>query len=117
MDLKAITAKQKAFDASHGWDFSTASGGELLQRLAFLTIALNGEAGEFSNLVKKLLREAGATKVVPEFSSNQRLREELVDVFIYTIILAYQVFGMDLEAEYLKKLAANEEKLKQFEKG
>jgi len=40
VDLKGIIEKQKAFDTRHCWYFSKASSEELLQQMAFLTIAL-----------------------------------------------------------------------------
>ncbi len=41
------------------------------------------------------------------------MREELIDVFIYLMRL-FALTGVDVEAEYLKKLSYNEEKYKDF---
>jgi len=85
-----------------------------MDKLQEATLALVGEVGEFTNIVKKIKREHGS-------NGNFRhdlmpgLREELVDVFIYLLILSIAL-KMDLPKEYYDKMKKNEERFKGFEK-
>lgn len=111
MELKDIIDIQKIFDTSHNKNFNWAEDitEENLQGLQFLTLSLAGEVGELVNCVKKVIR--GDEKFE---SSKVKIKEELTDVFIYTIKLAYQM-NIDLEESYLQKLEINKTRFKSFE--
>jgi NTP pyrophosphatase (non-canonical NTP hydrolase) len=114
MELKQLENFQKEFDARHEWDFSNPNNNEeWLKHLQYSTIGMTGEFGEFANVVKKILREFRKNKTIDD-ENKEKLKEELVDVFIYLIKLSGQVLKMDLEKEYFEKMKVNEEKFKKF---
>lgn len=115
-DLKEIIKYQRNFDRKHGWDWSNSTGKEKIKHLQYGIIALTGEIGEFANIVKKILREYRSLGRLPTKEKIEMLKEELVDIFIYTIKIASQLLNMDLEKEYFKKMKINEEKFKKYEK-
>lgn len=109
MQLKDIQEMQRSFDKSHQMklDFYEKIDEKNLPVLEHLVVCLLGELGEFSNLLKKVVRGDYELKDVKD-----SLDEELVDVFIYLIKIANQ-FDVDLENGYLNKLEKNKVK---FEK-
>lgn len=109
MQLKDIQELQRSFDKSHQMklDFYEKIDEKNLPALEHLVVCLLGELGEFSNLLKKVVRGDYELKDVKD-----SLDEELVDVFIYLIKIANQ-FDVDLENGYLNKLEKNKVK---FEK-
>lgn len=113
MGLKEIAEFQKKFDAEHGWEWANPKDEkEFLKRLQHVAIALSGEQGEFSNVVKKILREFehdGSTN--PEHV--KKLEDEITDVFIY-VVVASLLLGIDLEKEYFRKMKINEERFQKF---
>jgi len=113
MELRDIQRMQKDFDLEYFREFWEIEGYEdFLDRLEYLVVALTGEIGEFANLVKKLRREymhMGIEK--NEYVS--RLREELTDIFIYTLIAA-NLLDMDLEEWFKKKMEFNRERFKKY---
>jgi NTP pyrophosphatase (non-canonical NTP hydrolase) len=115
MSLKEITKFQREFDKKHGWDWSSSSQEDKIKNLQYGTIALAGEVGEFANTVKKILREFQVLNKISE-KDYEKMKEELVDVFIYTIKLADQLLNFDLEKEYFKKMKLNEKRFKKFMK-
>lgn len=73
----------------------------------FFTVAcLAGEGGEALNLAKKIER-GDFTWTDPEI--QQKLREEIVDSFTYTLHIA-ALLDMDLYVEYYKKRKFNSER-------
>jgi NTP pyrophosphatase (non-canonical NTP hydrolase) len=113
-EVKTIMQFQKNFDASHGWAWDWSSDvGQNVQNLQKGVVALTGEVGEFANLVKKAGREHGAGNALPD-DIVDKMREELVDMFIYLIKLAL-LLDMDLSDDYYKKMAFNAERFKRFE--
>lgn len=70
-----------------------------------LTLALVGEVGELAELLQ-WLPAAGIGDRVRAAPLNQRLGEELADVFLYLVRLA-DVLGVDLTAAADQKLRAN----------
>lgn len=114
MGIKDIAQFQKEFDKRHGWidDFSSYDEG-FFERLQYATISLAGEAGEFSNFLKKILRERKLTGRVDE-SLMAGMKEELVDTFIYLIILSI-ILKVDLGSAYHEKMKFNKQKYKRFE--
>ncbi len=114
MNLKDLMEFQKEFDKRHGWDWSKAGKKERLENLNYLAIALAGEVGEFCNLVKKVTRKFKSKGELPSEEEWKEMKEELVDIFIYVIKGAAELFNMDLEEEYFRKMKLNEERFKEF---
>ncbi len=113
MELRDIQRIQREFDEEYFQEFWKIEDYEdFLDRLEYLVVALTGEVGEFANIVKKMRREY-------MHLSNKRsdymdkLREELVDIFIYTVITA-NLLDMDIEEEFLKKLEYNRRRFKKY---
>ncbi len=111
MTLREMMRLQAEFDASHrskhrwGRPVSEASP-EVLEHSV---LCLVGELGEFANSLKKVNRGD-----VPYEEARQDLEEELTDVFVYLMQIANQM-DVDLEESYLRKLAKNRERFKQYE--
>jgi NTP pyrophosphatase (non-canonical NTP hydrolase) len=74
------------------------------QNVAFMTLALCGEAGELANLIKKV--ERGSSTVE---ESIEAVHSEIVDVLIYVANLA-NATGLDLEQAYIDKRSFNEQR-------
>jgi NTP pyrophosphatase (non-canonical NTP hydrolase) len=114
-DIKDITEFQREFDRKHNWiDEYEKMDDKFLQRLQYATIAMAGEVGEFSNELKKILREKHATESIDE-KHISHMKEELVDVFIYLVILSL-ILKVDITKEYFEKMDKNNERFKKFEK-
>ncbi|WBW95255.1 MazG nucleotide pyrophosphohydrolase domain-containing protein [Oceanirhabdus sp. W0125-5] len=112
VDIKSIIEKQKLFDSMHkgnfNWDEPINESN--LNMLQYLIICTLGELGEASNIVKKVVRGDCSLEDV-----STDLSEEIIDVFIYVIKLAYQL-NIDIESEFLKKLKKNESRFKNYER-
>lgn len=115
MEIKDLAKKQKEFDAKHGWKWDVDDEEGMLERLKYLAVAINGEAGEFANMVKKAMREKFPEGKIPDESQMKEIRKELVDIFIYTII-ASNALRMDLEKEWEEKMKGLEQRFRKFEK-
>lgn len=116
MDIKDLIEAQKKFDERHNWSWDADDEKGRLERLKYVTIALSGEVGEFANVLKKSLREEFPEGTrMPDEEKMGKLREEIVDVFIYTVI-ASRVLGVDLEKAWFKKIEELEQRFKRFEK-
>ena len=119
MELIELQKLQRKFDEEHFprfWkDFwkKKPSDKELLDKLLHLTIALVGECGEFANVVKKIDREFEHQGEKISEEKLQKLKEELVDILIYVLIIA-NVLNMNLEEEYLRKRKINEKRFERF---
>lgn len=74
--------------------------------LDYLSICLAGETGEFCNIVKKMMR--GSMDIEAEYTKFL-LSMELVDTFIYVVLLA-NILGMDLAKAYTIKREQNVER-------
>ncbi len=77
-----------------------------LDDLVANTIGITGELGEFANLVKKKLRAEKykrKRKDEKDVNLDKKLKEELIDIFIYFLKLC-AVLKIDIEKEYLKKI-------------
>ena len=72
--------------------------------LPFHALALCGEAGEFGNIVKKVMR---GSKSLDDFETKEALEDEAADVLIY-LALAVNAGKLDLEAGYARKREFNE---------
>lgn len=112
--LKQLYEYQAKFDKRHGWFWNVKNDEELLKHLQYLGIALAGEVGEFCNLIKKVSRSYSSLGKISSEKIDE-LKEELVDIFIYLIKGASQLFKIDLVDEYYKKMKKNEEKFQNFE--
>lgn len=112
MELSKIIELQRDFDKQHKSNFKWSEGisQSNLEMLQFLTIALMGEAGEFSNIIKKIIR---GDKLLDQ--SLQEISSELADIFIYTIKLSYQL-DIDLEKAFIDKLSENELRFEKYKK-
>lgn len=113
MTFQELILRQKEFDRSHKstfcWDSPITQGN--LDVLEFLLIALMGELGETSNIVKKIVRG--------DFSLDEKkadLSEELADMLIYLIKVSYQL-GIDLETACTEKISKNYDRFKHYRKG
>ena len=115
MDLRALAAAQAEFDRQHGWSTDSPEPEALIAGLQKDIVGLVAEVGEFANIVQKIERN----RVISpdprsEISSHHSaLAEELADGFVYLLRLANRL-GVDLEAEYMGKLAKNEERFAKF---
>ena len=109
MQLKDIQNIQESFDQNHQMkiDFYEKIDEKNLQALEHLVVCLVGELGEFSNILKKVVRGDSELNEVKHL-----LDEELIDVFIYLIKISNQ-FNVDLEGGYLKKLEKNKIKFQE----
>ena len=113
--LEDIVKFQKEFDDKHGWiRGSEHNDEEFLKNLQYSVIGLTGEAGELANFAKKLLRERHSTGKFSDVHLES-MREELIDVFIYLIILSV-VLKVDVAKKYYEKMEFNQKKFERFEK-
>jgi NTP pyrophosphatase (non-canonical NTP hydrolase) len=119
--IKEILEYQKNFDIKHGWYWGETTEEKKLGHLQYAVMAMTGELGEFANALKKAIREFNAKKTIPKevetdgkiIDLESKLREEITDVFIYTVKVALAL-GMDLEKEYFDKMKKNEVKHEKF---
>ncbi|MEH6357454.1 MAG: MazG nucleotide pyrophosphohydrolase domain-containing protein [Pseudomonadales bacterium] len=101
---------QRDFDKSHsvsGKSFYVDIDDKNLQELEHLIVCLVGELGEFSNILKKVVR--GDSKLS---DVKSELDEELADTFIYLLKISNQ-FGVNLEKELLKKISKNQRRFEE----
>lgn len=113
MTLNEIIDLQKEFDSNHESTFiwNSQITDENLENLEFLLVALAGEFGEVSNIVKKIVRGDYSLE-----EKKNEISEEIADMFAYLIKLSYQL-NIDLEATYIEKMRKNREKFKHYERG
>ena len=71
--------------------------------LVFLTLAMNGEAGELANVVKKVAR--GSTSM-SDPKVRLQIMQELMDTMIYAMCIA-DALHIDIEKLYLKVRSDN----------
>lgn len=112
MNLEQLIEIQKEFDSKHKGNFEWAQkiDEDNIHVLEYLLLCLVGEFGETSNLVKKVLRgDNTLSDIMPCLS------EEITDIFIYILKIAYQL-DIDLEKKFLGKLSKNKERFAIFEK-
>lgn len=112
MTLKELAEIQRRFDEQHGSDFQwdTIITQDNIPMLGFTLLALSGEVGEASNLVKKIWR--GDSSLCER---QTELQEELADIFAYLLKLTYQL-DFDLEQAYLEKIRKNYERFSKYAK-
>ena len=103
MELNQLIQLQADFDRQHGISkpFFVPITSNNLGELEHLVVCLVGEVGEFANELKKVVRGDASFE-----DRRAALSEELADTFIYLMKMAAQT-GIDLEAEFLKKLERN----------
>lgn len=95
---------EQAMADSGVWYPKGRYGYETTEDISFWLHCVGGEVGELQNKFKKYLRGTYTDSEVMPI-----LRDEAVDVFVYMFNLA-GALGMDLEAEYDKKRAHNDER-------
>lgn len=112
MDIKEIMYIQNQFDETHksNFEWSQKISEDNIDMIKFLTIALSGEVGELSNLIKKIIRGDSSIEDVKD-----QIQEELADIFIYTVKFCNQM-SIDLEAVFLDKHEKNKQRFKHYEK-
>ena len=112
MELKLLIDMQKEFDSNHKgrFDWAQKIDKENIEILEYVLLCLVGEFGEATNLVKKVLRgDHSLDDIKPELS------EEITDIFIYVLKLAYQL-DIDIEKQFLLKIEKNKKRFANFEK-
>lgn len=67
-----------------------------MKNIAYLSLALAGEAGELANIVKKIWRDGESEKLTKD------LEKEIVDCYIYLVVLV-NTLGMDFDAIWNQK--------------
>ena len=113
--LEDIVKFQKEFDDKHGWiRGSEKNDEEFLKNLQYSVIGMTGEIGEMANFAKKILREKHSTGKYNE-AHLESMKEELIDVFIYLVILSI-VLKMDIAKKYYEKMEFNRQRFEKFEK-
>ncbi|MBD3155970.1 MAG: hypothetical protein GF368_04945 [Candidatus Aenigmarchaeota archaeon] len=115
MTLKELQQFQVNFDKKYFGKY-WADKGDIDQKISFLkdmTIALTGELGEFANIIKKVSRDRKNLGSKPSKERTEKLKEELIDCFIYLIILS-NILEMDIEKEYLQKTKLNEKRFQKY---
>jgi NTP pyrophosphatase (non-canonical NTP hydrolase) len=112
MTLKELMEMQADFDANHEGRFRWGRPveGDSADVLEHSLVCLVGEIGEFANILKKVTRGDR-----PYLDARNDLAEELTDSFIYIMQIANQM-GVDIEQEYLRKLAKNRERFRRYER-
>jgi len=95
MDLKDYV--EHVVSDTHDW-----FGDEMASDLTYNAIAMAGEAGEFLNLVKKIMR---GDLEIDQHTLNQ-LADESIDVFIYLCAL-WGLLKVDPDASYEEKREYN----------
>lgn len=112
MTLRELKDIQENFDSRHEGYFRWNSQitDVNIEMLEFLIVSLTGELGEAANIVKKIARG----DYLLEEKKNE-LQEEIADIFIYLLKIAYQM-DIDLEQAYLNKMKKNQERFQKYEK-
>ncbi len=112
MSLEELARLQKEFDAGHEsrfpWDQELSE--QTIPLLGFTMLALSGEVGEASNLVKKIWRGDYTLE-----EKKPELVEELADILTYLLKLSNELH-FDLEAAYLEKREKNTERFANYAK-
>lgn len=103
MDVTELQRLLREFSAEREWErFNTPRN---------LALALVGEVGELAELLQWLTDEQAAAVATDPAAAplRQRAGEEVSDVLAYLLLLADSL-GVDVEAAFTAKLAANAEK-------
>ena len=110
MTLKELADVQRRFDQLHESDFrwDVPISQNNISMLGFTLLALSGEVGETSNIVKKIWRGDFTL-----FEKEIELQEEIADIFSYLLKLTNQL-DFDLEQAYLQKNKKNYERFAKY---
>ncbi len=96
-ELEVLQAQIRAFVKARDWDqFHTPKN---------LAMALAGEAGELMELFQ-WLTPAESSQVMQDAKQAEAIRDELADVFVYTLRVC-DVLGVDLKAAVQAKMQKN----------
>lgn len=111
MTLEDIIYIQEEFDSEHEGNFKWNGKitDENVELLEFLVVSITGEVGEVANIVKKIVRG--------DFTLGDKkseIQEELADIFIYLIKMAYQL-DINLEKAYINKMKKNKNRFERYE--
>lgn len=104
---------QRAFDEKHGWRWS-ADSSKRVEKLQEGVMCLMGEVGEFTNVLKKVIRHSERGFATEQLWTS--MREELTDVFIYLLKLA-DLLEMEIDKEYFEKMSKNAKRFESFQIG
>ncbi len=100
LDLKKLKEFQRQFVKEREWEqFHTPKN---------LVMALAGESGELLEIFQ-WLRDTEAQEIMNSQSQNEKIQDELADIFFYLVRLS-DVLGVDLEAAFWNKMRKNAEK-------
>jgi NTP pyrophosphatase (non-canonical NTP hydrolase) len=112
VNIEQLIKKQREFDSAHNGNFNWDEeiNDENIELLEYLLICMVGEFGEISNVIKKVVRGDYKLEEVKE-----HLSEEVIDILIYVIKLAYQL-NIDIEQTYEKKMEKNKLRFRKYEK-
>jgi len=102
LDLKEILEVQRDFDRKRGWNRyeECETPAEILDYMQHFVLVMVEELGEVSRVWKQVLRDKQSLDV-------KRLKDEIVDLFVY-LIQASMALDMNLEEEYLRKMRESE---------
>jgi NTP pyrophosphatase (non-canonical NTP hydrolase) len=103
------------FDEEHNWKWIPNNYVEKFKMLQYGAICMSGEVGEFSNELKKIIRDFYYLDRKPNERSFKKLKEELIGVLIYLIELS-RTLNMNMEKEFFAKMKTNKRKFKSFRK-
>jgi NTP pyrophosphatase (non-canonical NTP hydrolase) len=116
MTLSDLIRIQSEFDKLHGFKIPKSDPRKKYHQVSRDLIGLFGEIGEMSNIIKKInLHIDYSDNLDNEFIKNKEidLKEEMIDILIYFVRLT-EALDIDLETEFLNKLAKNETKYSNF---
>ena len=116
MTLNELIGIQSKFDKLHGFKIPKSDTREKYQQISRDLIGLFGEIGEMSNIIKKINLHIDYSNILDnDFIKNKEidLKEEMVDILIYFVRLT-EALDIDLETEFLNKLAKNETKYSNY---
>lgn len=110
--IESLIRKQMDFDSRHGgahmWNQRIDNNN--IEQLEHLMVCLMGEVGETANIVKKVYRGDFQLSDVKD-----QIEEEVIDILIYTLKLAYQL-DINIEKVYENKMGKNEKRFSKYEK-
>lgn len=116
MNIRDIITMQHDFDHKHGWTFDIKDVDKLIHFLNRDVVGLLGEIGEIANVIKKMNLDYDSNKINEELFADykSKLREEVVDAFVYLLRLTSSL-ELDIENAYLSKLEVNKKRFLKYE--
>lgn len=110
--INELIEKQKEFDSKHksSFNWNEKITDKNINILEFLLLSMVGEFGETANIIKKVIR---GDKTLNEVRED--LSEEVIDILIYVLKLAYQL-DIDIEKVYNQKMIKNKKRFEKYER-